>query len=157
MDNKSSGGYELTVLMSLGFRAAIDELHRQLASSGFEDVRPAHGFVFQRLAPHGATGNEIAEHMGITKQAASQMIDYLEEHGYVKRHSHPRDGRGKIVVLTERGWGCIQATERIFAGIERRWTDLLGRERMDELRTDLRRLIQAAAEEGHPVHFRPVW
>jgi len=152
----ANGGYELTFLLALGFRGATDELHRQLAAKGFDDVRPAHGFVFQRLAPDGATGNELAEHMGVTKQAASLMVDYLEEHGYVKRQPHPKDKRGKIVALTQRGWSCIRATESIFAAIEERWSKLLGEQRMEELRSDLRKLVYATAD-GRPINFRPVW
>src|SRR5947209_4608398 len=99
MTEHASGGYELFVLLARGFRATVDELQRRLAAEGFADVRPAHGFAFVRLAPDGATGNELAEHLGVTKQAASQMVDELERRGYVVRQADPRDGRGKVVVL----------------------------------------------------------
>lgn len=49
-----------------------------MAALGYDDVRPAPGFAFQRIAPHSATGNELAEFLDITKQAASEMVDYLE-------------------------------------------------------------------------------
>lgn len=150
-------GYELTILLARGFRAVIDEVHARLDERGFSDVRPAHGFVFQRLTPSGATGNQLAAHLGISKQAASQMVDYLEEHGYVARMPHPRDGRGKIVVLSERGWACIRAGEAVFTEIEARWTALLGPERMRDLRADLRLLVSSTGEETHPSPFRPVW
>jgi DNA-binding MarR family transcriptional regulator len=157
MAEHTSEGYELVALLALGFRAMVDELHRRLATLGFDDVRPAHGFAFVRLAPDGATGNELAEHLGVSKQAVSQMVDYLEEQGYVTRQPDPRDGRGKIVVLTARGWACIRATETILADIERRLAGEIGAERMEMLRTDLRRLTHASGEERSPQKLRPVW
>lgn len=157
MADHAPGGYELVALLALGFRAMVDELHHRLAALNFADVRPAQGFAFVRLAPDGATGNELAEHLGVSKQAASQMVDYLERQGYVTRQPDPRDGRGKIVVLTARGWSCIRATETILADIERRLAGEIGAERMEMLRTDLRRLVYAAGDGRSPQKLRPVW
>jgi DNA-binding MarR family transcriptional regulator len=157
MDNESSAGYEIFVLLTLAQRAIVDALHRRLAELGFDDVRPAHGFAFVRLAPNGATGNELAEHLGVTKQAASQMLDYLEQHGYIVREPHPRDGRGKIAVLTARGWDCIRATETTLAAMERRWEEGTGTERMNTLRADLRRLVYMASDGTPSPKLRPIW
>ena len=143
--------------MPLAFRIMTDEIHRRLAHLGFDDARPAHGFAFVRLTPHGATGNELAEHLGVSKQAASQMVDYLEAHGYVARRPHPSDGRGKIVVLTERGWACIRATEEILAEIEARWAGVIGQDRMRLLRDDLSRIVQEEIGDGPSPRLRPVW
>ncbi len=157
MADHPTGGYELVVLFMLALRAMVDEVHARLAAAGFDDLRPAHGFAFQRLAPDGATGNELAAHLGITKQAASVMIDYLEEHGYVARRPDPRDGRGKIVVLTARGWDCIGAAESVFADVERRWADIVGADRIAGLRADLRRIVADAGIGDPPLRLRPVW
>ena len=157
MADYSPAGYGLAALLALAFRTMVDELHRRLAALGFEDVRPAHGFAFVRLTPDGATGIELAEHLGVSKQAASQMVDYLEEHGYVTRGPHPRDGRGKLVVLTERGWACIEAVETIFADLERRSAEVVGAERMELLRADLHRLVFTLGDGTTPRRLRPVW
>ncbi len=157
MADQPDSGYELAALLLLALRALVDEAHARLATVGFDDIRPAHGFAFQRLAPNGATGNDLAAHLGITKQAASVMIDYLEEHGYVARRPDPRDGRGKIVVLTARGWDCIRAAEAIFADVERRWADIVGADRVAGLRDDLRRIVAAAGADAPPLRLRPVW
>ena len=156
MADDRAGGYELFVLLTLAQRAMVDDLHRHLAALGFDDVRPAHGFAFVRLAPAGATGNEFAAHLGVSKQAASQMADYLEQHGYVTRRPHPRDRRGKIVVLTARGWACIRATEALLTEIERGWAAVVGEERMELLRADLRRLVYTV-NDGTPQRLRPAW
>ncbi|MBD0379411.1 MarR family winged helix-turn-helix transcriptional regulator [Paenibacillus sedimenti] len=157
MSKSSPYNHDLPALLSLAFSGIIQELHEQLDKLGFEDIRPAHGFLFQRINPDGATGMEIVEHMGITKQAVSQMIDYLEKHGYVARHPHPQDGRGKIVVLTERGWALIRAREAIYAVIEQRWAALIGAERLVQLKSDLDQMIRSTNEGELPPRLRPVW
>ena len=149
--------YDLTLLLALGFRTMIDDLHKHLATLGYDDVRPAHGFAFQRLTPYGATGNELAAFLDITKQAASEMVDYLEQHGYVMRQPHPTDRRGKIVILTDRGWSCIWETEAILSLLEAQWEAVIGAKRMEELRTDLRQLVTVANGGMLPRKFRPTW
>jgi DNA-binding MarR family transcriptional regulator len=149
--------YELTLLLLLGARTMIDLLHQHLAERGYDDVRPAHGFAFHRLAPNGATGNELAEFLDITKQAASEMVDYLEQRGYVVRQPHPTDRRGKIVTLTQRGWNCIRETEAILSHLERQWATIVGVKRMEALKIDLRQVITVANGGTLPQKFRPTW
>lgn len=156
MAEEEAVGYELMILFATAFRLAVEELHDELAAIGFDDVRPSHGFVFQKISHGGATGIEIADHLGITKQAASLTIDYLEERGYVSRQPHPTDRRGKLVMLTERGWQCIHATESIFTSIEKRWTKVLGEEKVEALRLDMRALVRSFPN-AKPGAFRPVW
>src|SRR5258708_35600906 len=125
--------YDLTLLLLLGSRTMIDTLHKHLAARGYDDVRPAHGFAFHRLAPDGATGNELAEFLDITKQAASEMVDYLEQHGYVVRRRHPTDRRGKIVTLTARGWNWIRETMATLSHLEGQWPIIIGYNSMEKL------------------------
>ena len=149
--------FELALLFPLGSRVVIEELHRQLAARGYDDVRPAHGFAFQRIARGGATGNELAAFLDITKQAASQMIDELEAKGYVTRQPNPDDRRGKHLALTARGYGCLHESATILGAIEAEWVAILGAERLVALRADLRRLITATAGGTMPTQFRPAW
>jgi DNA-binding MarR family transcriptional regulator len=157
MADTPSNTYELVALLATAWSILVNDLHTELSKMGYDDIRPAHGFAFQLLAPNGATGNELAEHLGITKQAASQMIDFLEEHGYVARKPHPTDKRGKLVLLTQRGWDCIQAVEAILARIEGRWTELLGSEHIKMLHADLQRLVITSESGILSYRLRPMW
>ena len=154
---ETTPNYEMTLLLGLGFRAVIDDLHKQLTTLGYDDIRPAHGFAFLRLTPNGATGNELAEFLDITKQAASEMVDYLEQHGYVMRQPHPTDRRGKIITLTNRGWSCIRETEAFLSHLEAQWEAIIGAKRIENLKIDLRQLIIVANGGTLPQKFRPTW
>ncbi|MGK5534099.1 MarR family transcriptional regulator, partial [Streptomyces sp. URMC 129] len=80
---------ELLFLLGLAFQLLLGEFNGRLADAGYGDLRPVHGLAFQALRPHGATGSELARRLGVTKQAAGQLVDDLERRGYVRRERHP--------------------------------------------------------------------
>ncbi|WP_210574686.1 MarR family winged helix-turn-helix transcriptional regulator [Streptomyces sp. GESEQ-4] len=119
---------EALALTAALLSAAADLTRRindRVVARGFE-VRPAHGFAFTRLAPDGATVTDLAVHLGVTKQAASQLVEELVRKGYVERRPHPDDARARLVVLTERGWACTRAAEEAAAEVVREWVEVLG-------------------------------
>ncbi|MEU8028540.1 MarR family winged helix-turn-helix transcriptional regulator [Streptomyces sp. NPDC049099] len=101
-------------------------IHDGVVARGFTDLRPAHGFAFVRLAPAGATVTDLAAHLGVTKQAASQLVDEIVRKGYAERRPHPQDARARLVMLTERGWACTRAAEEAAAEVVEGWAELLG-------------------------------
>ncbi|MEU7474150.1 MarR family winged helix-turn-helix transcriptional regulator [Streptomyces sp. NPDC044984] len=142
------------VTLSAALLAAAGELTRRIhdgvVARGFEGVRPAHGFAFTRLAPDGATVTDLAVHLGVTKQAASQLVDELVRKGYVERRPHPEDARARLVVLTGAGWACTRAADEAAAEAVRAWGETLGETEVRELARKLLRI----APDG-PI--RPVW
>lgn len=125
-------------------------IHEGVIARGFEGLRPAHGFAFARLAPDGATVTDLAAHLGVTKQAASQLVDEMVRKGYAERRPHPGDARARLVVLTGQGWACTRAAEEAAAEAVREWGDLLGEREVRSLGEQLLRI----APHG-PV--RPGW
>lgn len=73
------------------------------------------------------------------------------------RQPHPSDKRGKIIILTERGWSCIREAESILSHLEAQWAAIIGIKRMGELQTDLRQLVMMANGGTLPQKFRPLW
>src|SRR5512147_3181994 len=140
--------------LSAALLAAAGELtqriHDGVVARGFTDLRPAHGFAFARLAPGGATVTELAAHLGVTKQAASQLVDEVVRKGYAERRPHPQDARARLIVLTARGWACTRAAEEAAAEVVGGWVELLGEGEVSMLREGLVRI----APYG-PV--RPAW
>ncbi len=85
------------------------------------------------------------------------MVDYFEKHGYVQRQPHPTDRRGKIVILTDRGWSCLQDSAAILSYLGAQWTSVIGSQRMEELQANLRQLIIVANGGTVPQKLRPTW
>ena len=131
-------------------RALVDGVDAGVRARGFGDVRPAHGFAFSRLSAGGATITELAGHLGVTRQAAAQLVDELEASGYVERSPHPRDARARLVTLTGKGWACTRAAEAAIIDTIRPWAKALGDKRLLNLRDDL-----ASIAPHGPL--RPVW
>jgi DNA-binding MarR family transcriptional regulator len=136
-------------LLSAG-RALVDGISAGVRARGFDDLRPAHGFAFARLAPDGATITQLAEHLGVTRQAAAQLVDELLARGYVRRSRHPDDARARLITLTDRGWACTRAAEAAIADTVRPWAAILGEDRLRELQDGLLRI----APHGP---LRPTW
>ncbi|MFE7208446.1 MarR family winged helix-turn-helix transcriptional regulator [Streptomyces sp. NPDC001698] len=125
-------------------------IHDGVVARGFEGLRPAHGFAFARLAPDGATVTELAAHLGVTKQAASQLVDEIVRKGYAERLPHPEDARARLIVLTEHGRACTRAAEESAADAVRAWGEVIGEGEVRALGGKLARL----APHG-PI--RPAW
>lgn len=128
----------------------VQRIHDGVGARGFTDIRPAHGFAFARLAPDGATVTDLATHLGVTKQAASQLVEEIVRKGYAERRPHPADARARLVVLTGRGWECTRAAEAAAAEVVGVWAELLGEGEIAALRQRLLRI----APNG-PI--RPAW
>jgi DNA-binding MarR family transcriptional regulator len=128
----------------------IDEIHRGVHERGFTDVRPTHGFAFVRISMGDATIVDVAEHLGVTKQAASQLVEQLVQRGYVERVVNPRDGRSQWLALTARGWECTRAAEQAAADVSVAWERQLGPAAFAELQRGLRLVVQ-------PGRLRPAW
>ncbi|MCU1641166.1 MAG: hypothetical protein JWN03_1441 [Nocardia sp.] len=118
-----------------------DAVNRGVVAAGFTDVRPAHGFAFVRMVPNGAAVGEIAEHLGVTKQAASQLVDELVKRGYAERNPHPHDARARLITLTERGWACTRAADAAAAQFTEHWARSLGPAAVVELRNMLAHVV----------------
>lgn len=57
-----------------------------------------------RLYHHGPnTVNDLAEHLGITMAAVSQLLNQLIEAGFILRTTSDADRRVKLITLTEKG------------------------------------------------------
>lgn len=146
----------LTLLLALSLNFFIEELHKGLNEKGFKDIRPIHGYLFSALIPNGTTAIELANHLRISKQAVSKMIDYLEKNGYVMRQPHPTDKRGKVIILAERGWLVVNEKNRILSDIEGRLIEKIGNDRMQLLKEDLSTIVRDNNEDNLPTKSRPV-
>jgi len=78
-------------------------IQRTIEAAGFDDFRLAHQNVFAWLPSEGVRMSELARRAQLSKQTMTELVGYLEAHGYVERLRDPTDGRAWIIRRTRRG------------------------------------------------------
>jgi len=144
----------LARLLAMAYRQLIDRLHERLAAEGYTDVRPTFGYVLIAVRDGPTTGADIALLLGVTKQAASKLVDAMEQGGYVRRQTHGDDARAKEIAITARGRRFLVTVESIYRDLEAEWADVTSKKRVEALRDDLRTIVEAA-HDGQLPAVRP--
>jgi DNA-binding MarR family transcriptional regulator len=96
-------------------RAYGHAIGQRIAEAGFDDMPRNGPFVLGGMANRGGTAAGLIRELGVTKQAASQLIDTLVLRGYLEREVNPDDRRRLNIVLTDRGRAAAAAVR---AGVE---------------------------------------
>jgi len=91
-------------------------MRRALAEAGYDDL-PANALYVIGGMAMGAEGlplGQLVKELGVSKQAAGQLVDTLVLRGYIARTVDPEDRRKLTVALTERGRAAaaVQAAAR---------------------------------------------
>ena len=135
-------------------RPVAERLNAAVAAAGVDDMRAPYGFVIRALAraPLGLT--ELAEYLGVTKQAAIKVVDEMEARGFLIREPHPQDRRAKVLVLTDQGQRVRQAALAESRRMEDELRAELGDADVDAFR---RVLVRFAERHGDASGARPVW
>ena len=102
----------LARLFAIAYRQLITDLHAELARRGWTDVRPAYGFALLALREGPLSSSELGVLMGMTKQAASKLVEALVDAGYARRGESTGDARVRPIELTDRGATCRQPPRR---------------------------------------------
>jgi len=144
----------LARLLAMAYRQLIDRLHERLAAEGYTDVRPTFGYVLLAVRDGPTTGADIALLLGVTKQAASKLVDAMEQGGYVRRQTHGDDARAKEIAITARGRRFLGTVESIYRDLEGEWAEVTSKKRVEALRDDLRTIVEAA-HDGQLPAIRP--
>jgi DNA-binding MarR family transcriptional regulator len=130
--------------------ANLEQMAGWLASSGYDDLQPAHGAALQPLrdAPDGERITTLARGARITKQSMSALVDHLERTGYVERVPDPDDARAVRVRLTARGRGYTRAARAFAHSIEADWVERIGAARVEALRDALEALHRSLVSDA---------
>jgi len=120
-------------MLAAQLRRASEASHRivfqYLVERGFSDLRQSHFDLFRFPGLHGRTPSQLAEHMGLSKQALNPLLNELQAMGYLTRVNTDRDKRTRILTLTPRGLGLVAAIREALELLEARTHDQLGPQR----------------------------
>ena len=129
------------VLALLGY--ALDGFRRDLALHGTPQrgLRSSQLRLLSLTPAEGMRVTDLAERVGMTKQALGEFANVLEEKGMLESLRDPTDGRVRILRPTAAGRRVVRDSEKQIAAAEARWREQLGERKWEQLR---RLLVEAA-------------
>ena len=115
---------------------------RALAGAGCDDVPRNGPFVLADLDhatadPKFSSQADVVASLGLSKQAASQLIDTLVLREYLERRNDPVDRRRMEVRLTERGRTAAVAIRTAIDAVEAELAQLISADELHGLRAGL--------------------
>jgi DNA-binding MarR family transcriptional regulator len=127
--------------LQLLFKAArlLDEqaLERVSQRKGLPRLRRSHTSLLPHVDLGGTRITDLAERLGVSKQAASQLVDDLEAVGVLAREPDPDDARARRVVFTRLGREGLLEGLALLRDMESELARSIGDESMAALRRAL--------------------
>ena len=133
----------MPALLQMVAAAGAPRLRAAFAAAGLDGIRPAQSVALVPLATGGLHASDLADRLGVSRQAVAQAVTALERNRYVTREPNPVDARAQIIELTPRGRQALRVMRSNALDVQKRWQQTLGPQRFDELRNTLRVLIDA--------------
>ena len=96
--------------------------------------------VLRYPGPHGRRPSDIADELGMSKQAVNYLLGGLERAGYVRRADDLDDRRSRRVELTDRGEAVRRTIRATVTDIEAELSLELGERAFGQLRALLVKL-----------------
>lgn len=106
-------------------------------------LRAAHTQLFPHITSEGIRLTELADKLGVTKQAIGPLVDDLEREGVVERVDDPADRRAKRIRWTRKGQRALLHGLGVLASLETELARQVGKARLAELAETCERLIAA--------------
>jgi DNA-binding MarR family transcriptional regulator len=115
-------------------------IRKSLAAAGFGDVPRNGPHILGGLVNHGGSASNLVRELGVSKQAASQLIDTLVARGYLERHTDPQDGRRVRIEATDRGRAAAAAVRTAVLAVDAELAELISATELAGLRAGLHAL-----------------
>lgn len=135
------------VLLRLLIRIAqieMSELSSRLQAMGYPDVQTSYIRLLGNVDTEGTRVVAIAQRLGTTRQAVSQLVAAIEAAGYLERTPDPDDRRGVLVRHTTSGRRLLADALDAMADIEGGYEAVVGAPRMRTVKRALREIAEAA-------------
>ena len=130
--------------------AQMGRLMRHLSSTfareDWNGLRQSHFRLMSSIPVAGITITDLADRLGMTKQASGQFVTTLAADGYLDVRADPDDRRARLVFLTRQGVRTLKAVNARIARIEREWARVVGADRYAEFREVLAELVEHVQE-----------
>lgn len=110
-------------------------------------IRVPHSKALAFVDAEGTRLTELAQRAGMVPSAMAELVDDLEDKGYLERVPDPSDGRAKLICLTDRGWIGVRAARATVEDLEREYGERVGQRRFEEACALLQELLDSLDSE----------
>ncbi len=126
------------------------ELSAPAVAAGYGDIRDPHLQIFGAIGMGGVRLTDVAARAQLSLAATSELVNDLQDLGYLERQQDPRDGRAKLICLTERGRAVMAHAGDRVATIEEQWSAVVGTGPFTQMCATMQRLLDHLdADEAH--------
>ena len=109
----------------------------ELRGRGIDDMPRNGAAVIGGMGNHGLQPGVMVRQLGVSKQAASQLIDTLVVRGYLVRETDPEDRRRLKISLTNRGQEAAEGVRAAVVAVDQELAEMLGAAGVTGLREGL--------------------
>ena len=141
MDQEALNLISFPVLLRFARDAYVRSIRTAHAAIECDDLPRNGTYVIGAMARGSTQLAEIIEELGMSKQAAGQLVDTLVLRGYLERTVDPEDRRRLTLNLTERGQAAAAATRAAITSLDAELTERVGAEHMAHTRETLAALF----------------
>ncbi len=131
---------DIPALMRAARGSYAKAIAAELVEAGFEDLPRNGPFVLGGMASQGGSAVDMIRGLGVSRQAASQLIDTLVVRGYLAREMNNDDRRRLDITLTERGRAAAAVIRAAVVRVDAELTGMLSATELAGLRAGLRAL-----------------
>jgi DNA-binding MarR family transcriptional regulator len=119
----------------------------KLESRGHSGLSDAHINVLVHLDRQGTRIVKLAERANMTKQSMGDLIQELEQKGYVTRTPDPNDKRATIIHFSQLGQQFLLDAYAVKLEMEAEYATILGQAEMEQFMIFARKLLEHAAHD----------
>ena len=120
------------------------------ADGRFLDIRFPHLQVWGNIGTEGIRLTDLAAKAQLSLAACSELVDELQDLGYLERKPDLSDGRAKLILPTSKGREVLDTAGDAVADLEQRWREQLPSGSFDRACHTFNDLIAALENEDRP-------
>ena len=139
----------------LGVALAVRRRVRRGLIERGHDLHPSHTAVIPNLPAGGLRLTELAERLRVSVQRAGQLVQELEDAGYVERVSDASDARAKLVRYSARGRRLMQDVAELDDELWRELAHSLGAAELERLAKTIGALHRQLVGPDAPLLLEP--
>ena len=122
-----------------------------MSDAGFDDLPKNGPYVVGAIAHAGLPLSRIIVQLGLSKQAAGQLVDALVSRGYLDREVDTADRRRLTISLTSRGAKAAAIARRAIERVDAELVARAGRKNVEVMRRTLAAVMEIGAPDGKLV------